>query len=119
MLKPRYYYSEALMEGNANVVLDATGLIIDFYNIRKPVPKPRITICGIWDTEKNTMSYGAAICSPEDQFVKKTGRMLAYERALSNPIRVIDIPRGRVSETFMTHAVDLETKIEEAKLKVN
>ncbi len=111
MLKPRYYYSDGFFIGTASVVVDDHGDLIDWTNVRNKKPVPRVTICGIWDTEKNTMAYGAALCSPEDQFVKKTGRELAYIRALEKPITTVYIKDESVSETFINYASSIEAQI--------
>ena len=112
MLKPKYYYSEPYYKALAHVIVDNHGGVIDFLDAYCKEAKPRVTICGIWDTEKNTMSYGYAVCSPEDQFEKKVGRKLAYDRAISKPCVTIYVSdNDSVSKIFINGAMDLETKI--------
>lgn len=112
MLKPKYYYSEPFYKALAHVVVDNHGEVIDFLDAYYKEAVPRITICGIWDTEKNTMSYGYAVCSPKDQFEKKIGRKLAYDRALNKPQVIIYIPEDKAGpDVFLNGAMDLESKI--------
>lgn len=46
--------------------------------------KRRVAYAGVIDDK--TIKIAKASCSPKDQFVKKTGRELAAERALKAPI---------------------------------
>ena len=50
---------------------------------------PRVTICGIYDDEQNTLNFGVARCSEKDRFIKRIGRELSTERALHNPIMIM------------------------------
>lgn len=45
------------------------------------------TICVI--LRDGSMFQGEAICSPEDQFNRKTGRMLSFQRALDEYTRYL------------------------------
>ena len=112
MLKPRYYYSDTRYEGMSKCLFDDNGYLIDFKDPLSVQRKTKLTICGIWDTEKNTMSFGYAKCSPNDQFVKKIGRELAYNRALEKPIVIVYISENEyVSDVFINNALTLEDKI--------
>ncbi len=42
-----------------------------------------VTICIIEDDDRNELTRGYAFCSPEDQFNRRVGRMIAYGRALA------------------------------------
>lgn len=44
---------------------------------------PRLTFCAI--IENNVINIGVAVCQPDDRFVKKTGRSIAYEKAINEP----------------------------------
>lgn len=109
MLKPRFYYTDPMYESEVKMLFldDKTPVAY-----KKPMNKlafPRLTICGIWDTDKNTMSYGVAKCCFKDRFEKKVGRRLAYNRALEDPIRVIKISDIKnVSTTFIEEAQNIE-----------
>lgn len=74
--------------------------------------EPRISICGVLDTETNILKIGCARCSPKDQFIKKIGRKLAYDRALSNPMVTLTLTDGEVmSHVFFQEARHLEKRM--------
>lgn len=51
----------------------------------------RITICSVFDTEMKQLFIGYTICDPRDTFKKSIGRKIAYEKAMKNPYKTIDI----------------------------
>lgn len=109
MLKPRYFYSEPCSLTLAKYVADGEGFLIDI--VGEPVFEknfPRLTICGIWNTDTNVMTFGVATCSKNDVFVKKVGRELSYERALNNPVKSIDLDETNISEQFLAIAREFE-----------
>ena len=67
---------------------------------------PRITICGICDGE--TWKFGIAKCSPDDQFVRKVGREIAKERAMSKPIVISVTNHDRCVDDFYTFVKNLD-----------
>lgn len=112
MLKPRYFYSEPYSISNCNFITDAEGYLIELKgeaSFRKNFP--RITVCGVWNTETNVMTFGIATCSVNDTFVKKIGRELAYERALNNPVKSVDVNEGEsVADLFLSVAQEFENE---------
>lgn len=112
MLKPRYFYSEPYSLVNVNYVTDGEGYMVDVKgdaSFKKNFP--RITVCGVWNTDTNIMSFGIATCSENDLFVKKTGRELSYERAINDPVKSIDLEEGdNVSELFISVAREFENE---------
>lgn len=112
MKKERFYYGEELIISNLEVLINKEKNIVGTGAISGKKGFPRISICGIYDNEANTMSFGVARCSGNDTFIKATGRDLSRKRALENPFRVVNIhPSQKVSEVFMTHALDIEDKV--------
>lgn len=112
MKKERFYYGEELIISNLEVLINKEKNIVGTGAISGKKGFPRISICGIYDNEAGTMSFGVARCSGNDTFVKATGRDLSRKRALENPFRVVNIyPLQKVSEVFMTHALDIEDKV--------
>lgn len=112
MKKERFYYGEELIISNLEVLINKEKNIVGTGAISGKKGFPRISICGIYDNEAGTMSFGVARCSGNDTFVKATGRDLSRKRALENPFRVVNIyPSQKVSEVFMTHALDIEGKV--------
>lgn len=112
MLKERYYYGEDFKLGSAPCILDSYGRIIAYGKAKLTKSITRATICGIWDTEKNTMTFGACICSPKDAFKREIGRQLSRERAINSPYKIVEIPSNlSVSETFMYNAQMIEHEL--------
>ena len=112
MKKERFYYGEELIISNLEVLINKEKNIVGTGAISGKKGFPRISICGIYDNEAGTMSFGVARCSGNDTFVKATGGELSRKRALENPFRVVNIyPSQKVSEVFMTHALDIEGKV--------
>ena len=104
----KYYYSEPFAVSNVPVVLGNNGQIIDYYDGKKlTITKklPKVTVASLYDPDTNSMSFGIAVCSPKDMFVKKIGREIALERAKNEPkLKVIGIRRGKIRETSVKHA---------------
>ncbi len=88
----KYYYSKPLYQ--AVTVLDSTGFSPNVIQRKGKVSNmPRMTVCAaVYDDD--TMSFGVAVCSSKDQFVKAIGRNLAQERAINNPVLTVDIDEG-------------------------
>lgn len=112
MKKERFYYGEELIISNLEVLVDREKNIIGTGGISGRRSFPRISICGIYDNEANTMSFGVARCSGNDTFVKAIGRNLSRKRAIEKPFRVVKIhPSQKISEVFMTHALNIESEV--------
>lgn len=108
MKKARFYYSEPWYKAEV-VFVPATGDAA--FTNKKPSPLPRITICGVLDTETNVLSFGAAVCSSKDRFEKKVGRELAEKRALKCPLQQVAVTKDSISEIFITTAHAIEDRI--------
>lgn len=110
MKKVKYYYSEAVNVRKLPVYTDAEGNVL-FISEKEPsdVKKlPRVTVAAVYDDITNTMSFGAAICSPKDTFKKSIGRDLAYERATTSPEVIVKIiKRNRTRETSRRYSEEL------------
>lgn len=104
----KYYYSEPFAVSNLPVVLGNNGEMIDYFDVKKlPIVKrlPKVTVASVYDPDTNSMSFGMAVCSPKDMFVKKTGREIAYKRAIESPkLKVVGIRRKKIRETSTKHA---------------
>jgi len=112
MKKERFYYGEELIVSNLEVLINKEKNIVGTGAVSGRKGFPRISICGIYDNETNTMSFGVARCSRNDTFVKAIGRDLSRKRAMENPFRVVSIhPAQKISEVFMTHALDIENRV--------
>lgn len=89
----RYFYGTEYKTALVPVLLDANNEIIT--TIGNPVGNkkstPRVTICSIYDDEKNTLSFGVSRCSKKDVFDKEIGKKLALQRAETKPIDVMTI----------------------------
>ena len=112
MKKERFYYGEDITLANLEVVLNQDRNIVATGKLSNASKFPRVSICGVYDDEEQTMTYGVALCSHKDIFNKSIGRELARERAYKNPYKVVNIhPSYTVSETFMFHARDIENEV--------
>lgn len=72
---------------------------------------PRVTICGIYDEEKEIMSFGISVCSTKDQFIKRIGREIAQNRAENKPYMKITSSKKDIGSTFIKFAIALEDKV--------
>lgn len=113
MKKERYYYSTDLNVSSLEILTTNFGEIVatsdTFTELRKI---PRITICGILDTENNTMSFGVARCASKDIFEKSIGRNYAKKRAEQKPYRVVSVKKNdRISDIFMDNAQKIEEEV--------
>jgi len=90
----KYSYSRDFPTEIVEYTLSTTKVI-------KKGKSPRITICAIFNEETNVLSLGVSRCSPKDVFVKKVGKELAYNRAMTNPQMTIKLSKGeRFSPVF-------------------
>ena len=110
MKKVKYYYSEAVHIRLMPVATDAEGDPLYILG-SKPVKVkviPRITVATVWDTKTDTMTFGTAICSPKDTFVKAVGRDIALKCATVKPeITVKLTKKNKVRETSKRYANQL------------
>ena len=113
MSKVKYYFSNDFKVANMEVLLGTNNTVIATSGIiSKPRRVPRITICGILDSTKNTLTFGVSRCSTKDSFVKSIGRDLSYQRATTNPYKVVSIPSNtKISELFINTCLDIEREV--------
>ena len=112
MKKERFYYGEQLSLSDLEILLDKHNRIIGTGTISNRKSLPRVTVCGIWDTETNTMVFGAARCASKDSFEKSIGKELARKRANESPMRTVTItPSEKVSDVFLENARGIEFEI--------
>ena len=81
----KYYYSKPLYIGN--IMNNPTNDDTSIFNIRNG---KRYTIAAVYDDDDHTIKFGLAICMPKDNFNKKVGREIAYNRAITKPFHVIN-----------------------------
>ena len=113
MSKVKYYFSNDFKVANMEVLLGTNNTVIATSGIiSKPRRIPRITICGILDSTKNTLAFGVSRCSTKDSFVKSIGRDLSYQRATTNPYKVVSIPNNtKISELFINTCLEIEREV--------
>jgi hypothetical protein len=70
---------------------------------------PRVTVAAVINGQ--TVNFGAARCSTNDQFNKKIGRHIAIGRANKNPIGHMMLPQENFSQWFTTNAAELAKKV--------
>ena len=109
----RYYYGARYKVAQVPMLLDENNEFCGVCGDFKPISNtPRVTICSIYNNETNEVAFGVARCSHRDQFVKSVGRDLSYYRANESPYKVVKIGENRVSDVFMTNAMDIESEVE-------
>ena len=108
-----YFYGAHTYIQRANVLVDEHCRPIN-YTFDTSIPRkplPRITVCGVYDSETNKLSIGVSRCSPKDLFSKEIGRKLAQERAETKPVCVVDIlPNEVISHVFFSLARTMENR---------
>lgn len=114
MVKTRYYYSIPTYTISVNVLDDHRGnfdinKIIGAAMSTKKVA-PRMTICATLDTDTNIMSFGIARCNPNDIFCKKTGQLISYKQATTNPVYVAMAPEENIGPWRISICRMLEQK---------
>ena len=106
----KYFYTEPLFMVKESTIVNRYG--DEYYRqITKDVLTefPRLTVCGIFDSETMKMNIGIAKCSSEDKFVKKIGREIAQDKAENNPTIILSIsPEESIHDIFMDHAIMIE-----------
>lgn len=107
----RYFYGTEYKVAMVPVLLDANNEVIT--TIGDPVGKkkstPRVTICSIYDDEKNTLSFGVSRCSTKDIFNKEIGKKLALNRAENSPIDVMTITnKAQLGRVCTQRCLELE-----------
>lgn len=109
----KFYFSNDFKVANMEVLLGTNNKIVATGNIVGSFTRiPRVTICGIFDPTKKTLTFGAARCSAKDTFVKAIGRELAYKRTITEPYKVISVADDeKVSEVFINTCLEIEEEI--------
>lgn len=112
MKNSRFYYSMPTVTREVEMV---DGVGYDPFAIirmsKAKTPCRRITICSTLNKENQTLSFGVAVCSPGDKFVREEGRRIAYERAINNPIRVVPVTKENIREIRFQNCWDLEQEV--------
>ena len=113
MNKVRYYYGKNFKIANLEVVLGNNNNIIAAGRVTGKIkPIPRVTICGIFNPDDNTISFGVSRCSTKDVFVKSTGKELSYTRAKDTPYKVVKVRRGeKISDRFIENCLEIEEEV--------
>lgn len=76
--------------------------------------KVRVTVAAVEKDGK--FLFGVSRCSERDQFVKKTGRERALERALTHPFQTVKLPKKVSGKLFVMWAMAIaETVKQEAR----
>ena len=113
MKKVKFYYSTPVHLRTIPVLTDDNGNVLFIYDKISPKAKrvPRVTVASCYDPDTNTMTFGAAVCSPKDVFSKKVGREIAEKRARQFPeITLVGVNRKKLRETSKKYANDLISK---------
>lgn len=109
----KYYYSAPTQVRLAYFLAGTNGEPIYMLNQTEFVKNlPRITICSILNG--NLVSFGYAVCSSKDQYVKKIGQQISYARALKKPYVVYELENisdiHEVSKRVIDEIFEVESK---------
>ena len=109
----RYYYGKNFKLANLEVILGNNNNIIAAGKVTGKIkPITRVTICGIFNPDDNTISFGVSRCSTKDVFVKSTGKELSYARAKDTPYKVIKVRGGdKISDRFIDSCLEIEEEV--------
>lgn len=113
MKNARFYYSfplstvKALVVGTQDFNLDN---VVGFYK-HSIQPMPKITICSLLSEDRTKLSFGVAVCSTKDRFIKKVGRELAYKRALEHPFKVAEVTKDNIREVRIAVSQAIEEEV--------
>ena len=112
MLKERFYYSDDVKLANVEVIVNDKDDIVAIGGLVNKTNLPKVTICGVWDTEEGSMTFGVARCAAKDKFDKSIGRELARKRVSENFYRKVYIkPDQKVPDVFMDNCRAIEDSI--------
>lgn len=113
MKNAHFYYSFPLSTVKALVV----GIqdfnpadVVGFYE-HSIQPMPRITICSLLSEDHTKLSFGVAVCSTKDRFIKKVGRELAYKRALEHPFKVAEVTKDNIRKVRIAVSQAIEEEV--------
>ena len=109
----RYYFSNDFKTANMKVLLSTNNAVVATGNLVGRFTRiPRVTICGIFDPIKKTLTFGVTRCSVKDTFVKAIGRDLAYKRAITEPYKIVSVPNNKkISEVFINTCLEIEKEV--------
>ena len=109
----KFYFSNDFKLANMKVLLGTNNTVVATGNLVGRFTRiPRVTICGIFDPTKKTITFGVTRCSVKDTFVKAIGRELAYKRAITEPYKIVSVPNNKkISEVFINTCLEIEKEV--------
>ena len=109
----KFYFSNDFKLANMKVLLGTNNTVVATGNLVGRFTRiPRVTICGIFDPTKKTITFGVTRCSIKDTFVKAIGRELAYKRAITEPYKIVSVSNNkRISEVFINTCLEIEKEV--------
>ena len=109
----KFYFSRDFKLANMEVLLGTDNTVVATGNLVGRFTRiPPVTICGIFDPTKKTLTFGVTRCSVKDTFVKAIGRDLAYKRAITEPYRIVSVPNNKkIWEVFINMCLEIEKEV--------
>lgn len=109
----KYYHSAAQQIRQFTALTDVNGDVLYVFPDSKFVKnQPRVTVCSILDG--NVLRFGYTTCASKDNYVKKIGQTIAYNRAIKKPFKVVTIEDMKdihnISDAIISEIFELETK---------
>lgn len=90
----KYFYTPALQIRSFNLICSGDGEVLETppdWGGKYVRDLPRMVVCSVYDSEKQIMFFGTAVCSHKDSFSKKIAREMSYKRAKENPVTVVNV----------------------------
>ena len=109
----KFYFSNNFKLANMEVLLGTDNTVVATGNLVGRFARiPRVTICGIFDPTKKTLTFGVTRCSVKDTFVKAIGRDLAFKRAIAEPYKIVSVSNNKkISEVFINTCLEIEKEV--------
>ena len=112
MIIEKYYYTPVITREYLEVLTINNEIVaVGGTKRNESVKLPRITVCGLYDTESGMIKIGVSRCASRDTFTKKEGKSIAKKRAEENPYKEVFIGPNRISESFLELAKIIEEEI--------
>ena len=112
MIIEKYYYTPVITREYLEVLTINNEIVaVGGTKRNESIRLPRITVCGLYDTESGMIRIGVSRCASRDTFIKKEGKSIAKKRAEEKPYKEVFIGPNRISESFLELAKMIEEEI--------
>lgn len=107
----KYYYSKPI-----EFFTCVHNSVLEKVIVGKRVLGKRYTFAAFYDDDSKSIKFGKSVCSPNDNFCKKTGREIAAMNAKNNPFYVIENFNG-IRNDYADEVMEIFIETEKELLK--